>query len=135
MALQSTSLMAPASPVVSVSPWHSPVPYLFGSLAAMMALIALALFILACSYRKLSRNLTNNNDAGAGDAKPADNNNNNKTPPVLEEKYLVIMAGQQKPTFLARPTFCSSCRCSSPTTLEMAKEGSSEQVQVSIVVS
>ncbi|EMS55522.1 hypothetical protein TRIUR3_12089 [Triticum urartu] len=36
------------------SPWQSPVPYLFGGLAAMLGLIALALLILACSYWKLS---------------------------------------------------------------------------------
>ncbi|KAE8710356.1 Protein GLUTAMINE DUMPER 1 [Hibiscus syriacus] len=36
------------------SPWHSPVPYLFGGLAAMLGLIAFALLILACSYWKLS---------------------------------------------------------------------------------
>lgn len=31
------------------SAWHSPVPYLFGGLAAMLGLIAFALLILACS--------------------------------------------------------------------------------------
>ncbi|RLN04365.1 protein GLUTAMINE DUMPER 3-like [Panicum miliaceum] len=36
------------------SAWHSPVPYLFGGLAAMLGLIAFALLILACSYWKLS---------------------------------------------------------------------------------
>ncbi|EMS45822.1 hypothetical protein TRIUR3_28536 [Triticum urartu] len=36
------------------SPWQSPVPYLFGGLAAMLGLIAFALLILACSYWKLS---------------------------------------------------------------------------------
>ncbi|PPS09329.1 hypothetical protein GOBAR_AA11312 [Gossypium barbadense] len=36
------------------SPWHSPVPYLFGGLAAMLGLIAFALLILACSYWRLS---------------------------------------------------------------------------------
>ncbi|KAL4197360.1 hypothetical protein AMTRI_Chr04g187940 [Amborella trichopoda] len=38
------------------SPWHSPVPYLFGGLAAMLGLIAFALLILACSFWKLSEN-------------------------------------------------------------------------------
>nr|GFA24245.1 protein glutamine dumper 2-like [Tanacetum cinerariifolium] len=47
--------MAPsASVIVQRSPWHSPVPYLFGGLAAMLGLIAFALLILACSYWKIS---------------------------------------------------------------------------------
>ncbi|XP_057786461.1 protein GLUTAMINE DUMPER 2-like [Salvia miltiorrhiza] len=92
---------APPSPVPR-SPWHSPVPYLFGGLAAMLGLIAFALLILACSYWKLSGYLENHGDGerdleadgGDGAAKPL---------PVMEEKFLVIMAGQEKPTFLATP--------------------------------
>ncbi|KAM6579556.1 hypothetical protein CsatA_003330 [Cannabis sativa] len=92
------------------SPWHSPVPYLFGGLAAMLGLIAFALLILACSYWKLSGYLdgddSNNNDDNrdleAGDG--ADEKSRPVTaPPVFEEKILVIMAGQVKPTFLATP--------------------------------
>ena len=88
------------------SPWHSPVPYLFGGLAAMLGLIAFALLILACSYWKLSGQFERENSNGeererdleAGDEdKPKDNF------PVFEEKILVIMAGDVKPTFLATP--------------------------------
>lgn len=87
------------------SAWHSPVPYLFGGLAAMLGLIAFALLILACSYWKLSGYLEgSNNNHGDGDAaseKPV-------APPVVphvcyEEKIVVIMAGDEKPTFLATP--------------------------------
>ncbi|KAI3524240.1 hypothetical protein L1887_02893 [Cichorium endivia] len=154
MAVPSTSLMAPSSPVaVQRSPWHSPVPYLFGGLAAMMGLIAFALLILACSYWKLSRNIQNDADGDgdgdrdleSGDGKP----DNNKTPPVFEEQYLVIMAGELKPTFLATPSSSrtssfgsSSCRSSLTTTSEenssipeMEKDGSSDQVQVRITES
>ncbi|KAI3782161.1 hypothetical protein L2E82_12195 [Cichorium intybus] len=51
MSIQSTSSLAPSS-VMSTqqSPWHSPVPYLFGDLAAMLGLIGFALLLLACSY-------------------------------------------------------------------------------------
>ncbi|XP_073153599.1 protein GLUTAMINE DUMPER 3 [Henckelia pumila] len=109
------SIGSPTSPVQR-SPWHSPVPYLFGGLAAMLGLIAFALLILACSYWKLSGHLENQGDgerdleADGGEAKVA--------PPVLEEKYLVIMAGQEKPTFLATPmssrasSFGSKSNCS-----------------------
>ncbi|KAK7291902.1 hypothetical protein RIF29_07443 [Crotalaria pallida] len=100
---------APASPQQPHSPWHSPVPYLFGGLAAMLGLIAFALLILACSYWKLSGFLEENGegerDLEAGEAK---NDNLNKPQKPYEEKILVIMAGQEKPTFLATPVSSSS---------------------------
>ncbi|XP_015084509.1 protein GLUTAMINE DUMPER 2-like [Solanum pennellii] len=92
------------------SPWHSPVPYLFGGLAAMLGLIAVALLILACSYWKLSDHLRENgeidHDSGvdpeSGDGeKPAIGNL--KAMPVFEEKIVVIMAGDLRPSFLATP--------------------------------
>ena len=48
---------APSGSPAQRPPWHSPVPYLFGSLAAMLGLIAFALLILGCSYWKLSRSV------------------------------------------------------------------------------
>ncbi|KAE8056793.1 hypothetical protein FH972_013532 [Carpinus fangiana] len=103
------------------SPWHSPVPYLFGGLAAMLGLIAFALLILACSYWRLSGYLEGDGpaerDLEAGEGKSDDDAQ--KPPPVFEEKILVIMAGEAKPTFLATPmssrsssfgdNSCSSC--------------------------
>ncbi|EMS62923.1 hypothetical protein TRIUR3_19625 [Triticum urartu] len=55
------------------STWQSPVPYLFGGLAAMLGLIALALLILACSYWKLSGYLDADREKGSasGAARPA----------------------------------------------------------------
>ncbi|KAK6249320.1 hypothetical protein QUC31_020885 [Theobroma cacao] len=88
------------------SPWHSPVPYLFGGLAAMLGLIAFALLILACSYWRLSGRLDNNSEGGAeGDVESGekDQGDSNKQVKVYEEKILVIMAGEEKPTFLATP--------------------------------
>lgn len=89
------------------SPWHSPVPYLFGGLAAMLGLIAFALLILACSYWKLTGYLDGGDgsnrepDLEAGDGK---GDGAEKRPaPVFEEKILVIMAGEMKPTYLATP--------------------------------
>ncbi|MBA0810702.1 hypothetical protein Gohar_002667 [Gossypium harknessii] len=78
------------------SPWHSPVPYLFGGLAAMLGLIAFALFILACSYRR-----TPDNDGG--EETDVESGDSVKEVKVYEEKILVIMAGELKPTFLATP--------------------------------
>ncbi|KAI4376799.1 hypothetical protein MLD38_014517 [Melastoma candidum] len=108
------------------SPWHSPVPYLFGGLAAMLGLIAFALLILACSYWKLSGYLEGGNTE-SGDVQQQDLESGNKDeeprkPPVFKEDVLVIMAGQVKPTFLATPassrsssfgnnTNCGGCEC------------------------
>ncbi|KAI4344372.1 hypothetical protein L6164_011606 [Bauhinia variegata] len=87
------------------SPWHSPVPYLFGGLAAMLGLIAFALLILACSYWRLSGYLEGNGererDLEAGEGKGVEETH--KPASAYEEKILVIMAGQEKPTFLATP--------------------------------
>ncbi|KAF3452841.1 hypothetical protein FNV43_RR03274 [Rhamnella rubrinervis] len=96
----------PPAVMTQRSPWHSPVPYLFGGLAAMLGLIAFALLILACSYWKLSGYLEGGEggegerDLEAGEGK---GDETQKTPPVFEEKILVIMAGEAKPTFLATP--------------------------------
>ena len=71
----------------------------------MLGLIAFALLILACSYWKLSGEMENSDeqerDLEAGESKP--DNSEKLESPVMEEKYLVIMAGQAKPTFLATP--------------------------------
>ncbi|CAK7354054.1 unnamed protein product [Dovyalis caffra] len=93
------------------SPWHSPVPYLFGGLAAMLGLIAFALLILACSYWRLSGRLDSENegndqrDLESGNEKEGSNSGKAEHR-VYEEKFLVIMAGNEKPTFLATPA-CS----------------------------
>ncbi|KAH7659786.1 hypothetical protein IHE45_16G053900 [Dioscorea alata] len=89
------------------SAWHSPVPYLFGGLAAMLGLIAFALLLLACSYWKLSGYLedgTRDADPEAGAASSSDGSDEIKPPSTFfEERILVIMAGDKKPTFLAMP--------------------------------
>ncbi|XP_019197852.1 PREDICTED: protein GLUTAMINE DUMPER 5 [Ipomoea nil] len=115
---------APASPTPR-SPWHSPVPYLFGGLAAMLGLIAFALLVLACSYWRLSGYLENNGNDDDRDLEAGgDGNGDNPAKaaaPVFEEKVLVIMAGQGKPTFLATPvpsrasSFGSNSSCCSST--------------------
>lgn len=101
---------APSSPISpQPSPWHSPVPYLFGGLAAMMGLIAFALLVLACSYWKLSGHFENDNrDIESGsrneDGTEPTENYNNQELSDMQEKYFVIMAGENKPTFLATPS-------------------------------
>lgn len=98
---------APPSPP-QPSSWKSPVPYLFCGLAAMLGLIAFALLILGCSYWKLSGNLESGGGRGGeddGEMRDVEAGGGAKAgPPVFEEKYLVIMPGQEMPTFLATPT-------------------------------
>ncbi|KAI5675448.1 hypothetical protein M9H77_06398 [Catharanthus roseus] len=97
---------ASTMPATSRSPWHSPVPYLFGGLAAMLGLIAFALLILACSYWRLSGYLesgaNNENDLESGESNAGGDESENAQK-VFAEKFLVIMPGQQKPTCLATP--------------------------------
>ena len=89
------------------SPWQSPVPYLFGGLAAMLGLIAFALLILACSYWKLSGYLDADRDRRAGEA-GADGEKGSAAGAArpaagFQEHVVVIMAGEEMPTFLATP--------------------------------
>ncbi|XP_048542023.1 protein GLUTAMINE DUMPER 1-like [Triticum urartu] len=87
------------------SPWQSPVPYLFGGLAAMLGLIALALLILACSYWKLSGYLDGDRDGqeSGGDGEKASASGASKPALDFQEHVVVIMAGDDRPTFLAKP--------------------------------
>ncbi|XP_055821934.1 protein GLUTAMINE DUMPER 2-like [Solanum dulcamara] len=90
------------SAIVQRSPWHSPAPYLFAGVAAMLVLITFALVILACSYWKHSGYPRESGDteSGAGEKSAGDVL---KASPVFEEKIVVIMAGDLNPTFLATP--------------------------------
>ncbi|KAF8783832.1 hypothetical protein HU200_000272 [Digitaria exilis] len=103
-------------PAVAHSPWQSPVPYLFGGLAAMLGLIALSLLALACSYWKLSGNLLAAVETTGGDAERQgsrrDDDGAGKALVAGEaglagdqwrDHVVVIMAGDQRPTFLATP--------------------------------
>lgn len=109
-----TIVQTPTAPEAPRSPWHSPVPYLFGGLAAMLGLIAFALLILACSYWRLSGYLEggNNNeqDLEAGESINGDESEKQKQK-LAPPQFLVIMPGQEKPTCLATPM--TSSRASS----------------------
>uniref|UniRef100_A0A0D9X5T5 Uncharacterized protein n=1 Tax=Leersia perrieri TaxID=77586 RepID=A0A0D9X5T5_9ORYZ len=97
--------------MAAVSPWHSPVPYLFGGLAAMLGLITLALLILACSYWKLNNYLGTGEhssaDDGGGDGDGGGSKSpataSSSSPVVLRDLVAVVMAGERLPTFLATP--------------------------------
>ena len=78
----------------------SPIPYLFGGLAIMLAVIAVALLILAWSYRK--QYYTSSNSA-SDEEKPPPIKMVEKEENVSEPKIVVIMAGESNPTYLAKP--------------------------------
>ncbi|KAJ8436348.1 hypothetical protein Cgig2_009913 [Carnegiea gigantea] len=84
------------------SPWRSPVPYMFGGMAAMLGLIAFAFVILACSDCLLSGNDNVEEDGRQLEVKSkgvvGDHQENNN------KKVVVIMAGDDKPSFLATPS-------------------------------
>lgn len=80
----------------------------------MLALIAFALLILACSYRRHSgrrlnrRGGTGNTDLESGGGEKEGESGVVESAKVFEEKILVIMAGDEKPTYLATPV-CANC--------------------------
>lgn len=85
---------APAPGSSASTAWQSPVPYyLFGGLAATLGLIALSLLALACSHWKLS--VSDGSLLPTGGGKAAGERR--------RELVLVIMAGDEIPTFLATP--------------------------------
>lgn len=72
----------------------------------MLGLIAFALLILACSYWKLSGYLDSGEDSGDAQNGGGDDGAKEATavkPQVYEQRIVVIMAGDKKPTFLATP--------------------------------
>lgn len=79
--------------------WKSPMLYLFGGLALMLGIITVALIILACSYRKSS-----NSGTQVAERKPVEQLDD------CEPKIVVIMAGDENPTYLAKPKPVS-CIC------------------------
>ncbi|KAL4340922.1 hypothetical protein GQ457_08G014980 [Hibiscus cannabinus] len=93
--------MGPANTTLSAT---SPLPYLFGSLALVLILIAIALVLLACSSIKPYSDSSSDEVPGQRELamdQVADS----------EPKIVVIMAGDDKPTFLAKPVSSSTCCC------------------------
>lgn len=79
------------------SGWRSPVPFLFGSMAAMLGLVALALIILTCSY------YWNSLSGDDSDRQKPPDSDGAKGPASLEDSFLVVMPGDVAPTALAIP--------------------------------
>ncbi|XP_004306044.1 PREDICTED: protein GLUTAMINE DUMPER 5-like [Fragaria vesca subsp. vesca] len=97
----STSSAASSGDAV-FSNWRSPIPYLFGGIALMLGLVAVALLLLVCSYRKTSTS------SGGEDGKPTSRGMDDIEGAESEPKILVIMAGEKTPTYLANPISSST---------------------------
>ncbi|PRQ34291.1 hypothetical protein RchiOBHm_Chr5g0067181 [Rosa chinensis] len=86
------STEAPPNMVPPVSPWHYPIPYLLGGLLMMAILVVCALLILDCSFWKRH---------GGGSNANRDLEPGGESVKVFKDKVLVIMAGNENPTYLA----------------------------------
>lgn len=76
----------------NTSTWKSPIPYLFGGIAVIFALIALALVILACTRQKEPSGVPNEAEESIGAATK------------IELVTVVVMAGDDVPKYLATPS-------------------------------
>jgi hypothetical protein len=99
---------APSPGSSASTAWQSPVPYyLFGGLAATLGLIALSLLALACSHWKLSVSGGSLLPAGGpdddGGGLERQDGGGKAAGERRRERVLVIMAGDEMPTFLATP--------------------------------
>ncbi|KAJ6684470.1 hypothetical protein OIU85_008098 [Salix viminalis] len=99
--------MRPAcnSTTPAVHAGNSPIPYLFSGLGLMFGLVAVALMILACSYRKSS-----SSSASTDPEAQEKSVQRGQMKAEMEPKIVVIMAGDDSPTYLAMPV---SCNCQS----------------------
>jgi hypothetical protein len=78
--------------------WRTPTPYLFLGFALMMGLIAVALLVLLCTRRKPS----GSSRRGSGATAESASARGTKMAPLdREPKVVVIMAGDQMPSFIA----------------------------------
>uniref|UniRef100_A0ACD5UH34 Uncharacterized protein n=1 Tax=Avena sativa TaxID=4498 RepID=A0ACD5UH34_AVESA len=86
---------AAAGHVAQANPglWRTPTPYLFLGFALMMALIAVALLILVCTRRKPAGSSRHGSESASARGAMA--------PLDREPKVVVIMAGDDMPSFLA----------------------------------
>ncbi|GLJ43129.1 hypothetical protein SUGI_0894980 [Cryptomeria japonica] len=91
------------------SAWHSPVPFLFGAVVAIVTLIAFALVVLACSHWRHSNTTSQGNGNNRSDSTIEEKNEiGKKGTDNLEDdngdKVAVIMAGENMPSYIAKPT-------------------------------
>ncbi|KAI9118560.1 hypothetical protein K1719_010892 [Acacia pycnantha] len=124
----STVSSPPSAAQIHISPWQSPLPYLFGGFAAVFCLIMFSLLMLAFSYRRQSAGERQGGIAqmeiGIGTQKQSESGVAESVH-AYEQKILVIMAGDEQPTFLATPV-CAKCSSLGEGFEEAFQEGDDE---------
>ncbi|OWM84694.1 protein GLUTAMINE DUMPER 2-like [Punica granatum] len=102
----STAKVAAAAVDSGLTHFNTPVPYLYGALALLLGVISAALIILACSRRKSAtlRPLPPGSSSGSAATEGLPEMMDGEVGP----KIVVIMAGDDKPTYLAKPVVSSS---------------------------
>ncbi|KAK9116414.1 hypothetical protein Sjap_015361 [Stephania japonica] len=84
--------------------WHTPLPFLFGGIAAAILLIAVSLVILLCTnYRSSSSSSSSSFTTHDIDVEKARAQPSMMPSQMQEPKFVVVMAGNDVPTYIAKP--------------------------------
>ncbi|XWS51280.1 hypothetical protein CRYUN_Cryun12cG0163200 [Craigia yunnanensis] len=75
--------------------WNCPLPYVFGGLGILFGIIAVALLFLACSHQRSSPEFPNGKEEKYKETIQASDS--------MEPKIVVIMAGDDHPSYVANP--------------------------------
>lgn len=110
------NIASPSNRESTFSLWHSPIAYLIGGLGAIMALLAFALCILACCNWKRPRgsleenNLRSEQHRESNIGRCGEENElmkNITSASSNDERVVVIMGGDETPTFITVSTSAS----------------------------
>lgn len=83
--------------------WKTPAPYILGAAGSVIALIVFAFFLLVCSCWRDSVGHSEENNVMARNGAES-----NIECGEMNETVVVIMAGEEKPTFIAKTEKCPS---------------------------
>ncbi|GLJ43142.1 hypothetical protein SUGI_0895380 [Cryptomeria japonica] len=102
------NITSPSTGVMTHSLWRSPVPYLMGGMGAMLVLIVFALLLLFFSHwnKKRTAQESQSRDEHGESLKTEMGNRctEGNDDCKMEKRIVVIMAGHENPTFIAKPT-------------------------------
>jgi len=96
------NITAPGDPITRTE-WKTPVPYVLGAAGSIIGLIVFAFLLLVCSCWKDSFGHSGENNMRSGHSNESTIEYNE-----IDETVVVIMAGDEKPTFIAKSTFDST---------------------------
>ncbi|GLJ43143.1 hypothetical protein SUGI_0895400 [Cryptomeria japonica] len=100
------NITSPSTGMITHSLWRSPVPYLMGGMGAMIVLILFALLLLLCSHWNEKRTESQSGDENGRSEKTEMGSRCMEVHEdcEMEQRVVVIMAGYDNPTFIAKPT-------------------------------